>query len=122
MTYIKRWLEGGVIALLCVALVCVTTTTAPKVAKATIGPCYADIDCNVNEYCHQASGKCLDKSQLTCDHIVQGLSGGASVFAISAALFGVAPIPGSRLPAAIALILSATFAFSAWYVSVLCDN
>lgn len=65
---------------------------------------------------------CVPDEALTCTHIVQTLAGGAAVFGISAALFGVAPIPGSRIPAAIALLLSATFGFSAWYLSLFCDD
>lgn len=125
MRKFKRWLEGGTVALISCALVCVSTATLvlPSMAKAEGELCWSDRDCSSQEYCDKPAFRCArEETSLTCSHIVQGLSGGASVFAISAALFGVAPVPGSRLPAAISLILSATFAFGAWYVSVLCDD
>ena len=65
---------------------------------------------------------CVPGEALTCTHIVQAMTGAAGVFGISAFLFGVAPVPGARIPAIVAGGLAATFAFGAWYLSVLCDT
>ena len=70
MTYIKRWLEGGAVTLLSVALVCVSTATFPDVAEAEIGaPCFADIDCDSGERCNlytdlcEHAGPCTTREQ-----------------------------------------------------------
>ena len=56
-----------------------------------------------------------------CKAVVQAMTGAAGAFGISAFLFGVAPVPGARIPAIVAGGLAAAFAFGAWYLSVICD-